>query len=200
MKLLSGAAVGLALSIAGVGREGAAAADGLRDAAAFASIRDPQARALALFAEAGKVIHSPRCLNCHPAGDRPTQTDAMVPHMPFVTRGKAGMGVAAMRCTNCHQTENFAPSDVPGDPLWHLAPREMAWQGLSLGAICRQIKDPARNGGKSLAQIVQHMTADHLVGWAWRPGGNRLPAPGTQARFGQLIASWVASGAACPTE
>ncbi|MDF0543645.1 hypothetical protein PX699_14940 [Sphingobium sp. H39-3-25] len=95
--------------------------------------------------------------------------------------------------------EKFLGLGVPGDPMWHLAPREMAWQGRSLGAICRQIKDPARNGGKSLAQIVDHMAKDHLVGWAWRPGGKRTPAPGTQARFGRLIASWVENGAACPS-
>jgi hypothetical protein len=204
MKLLSGAILCLAWAVAGAGVSGARERvrdhDGLRDAAAFSSIRDPQARAIALFAEAGKVIQSPRCLNCHPAGNRPTQTNAMVPHMPFVTRGADGMGTAAMRCANCHRAENFAPSAVPGDPLWHLAPIEMAWQGRSLGAICRQIKDPGRNGGKSLAQIVHHMAKDHLVGWAWRPGGKRTAAPGTQARFGRLIAQWVASGAACPTD
>ena len=35
------------------------------------------ARSIALFRKAGKVFQSPRCLNCHPAGDRPTQTDRM---------------------------------------------------------------------------------------------------------------------------
>ena len=43
---------------------------------------DANARSIALFREAGKVIQSPRCLNCHPVGDRPTQTDRLEPHRP----------------------------------------------------------------------------------------------------------------------
>jgi hypothetical protein len=201
MKLLAGAAaIFLAVLIArgdpGNG-EGVSAGD-LRDAAAFARIADRRERSLALFREAGKVILHPRCMNCHPAGDRPTQGERMTPHMPMVARGADGRGAPAMRCTNCHRAANFAPSRVPGDPDWHLAPIEMAWQGRSLGAICRQIKDPKRNGGKSLERIIHHMTHDHLVGWGWHPGGGRAPAPGTQARFGALVAAWVESGAVCP--
>jgi hypothetical protein len=74
----------------------------------------------------------------------------------------------------------------------------MAWQRRSLAEICEQVKDPARNGGHSLDQIVEHMTSDTLVGWAWTPGADREPAPGTQAAFGSLIKVWADSGAACP--
>ena len=48
----------------------------LRSASEFASIKNKKARSVALFQEAGKVIQHPRCVNCHPAGDRPLQTDA----------------------------------------------------------------------------------------------------------------------------
>ena len=74
----------------------------------------------------------------------------------------------------------------------------MAWQGKTLGQICEQVKDPRRNGGKTMAQIEEHMAHDTLVGWGWMPGGTREPAPGTQAQFGALISAWIASGAACP--
>jgi hypothetical protein len=74
----------------------------------------------------------------------------------------------------------------------------MAWQGKSLGEICAQIKDPKRNGGRSLAQIQRHMGTDDLVGWAWRPGEGRNAAPGTQSEFGALITAWIATGAYCP--
>ncbi len=47
---------------------------------------DTDARSAALFVEMGKVIQSPRCLNCHPRTDSPTQGDAMVVHNPPVTR------------------------------------------------------------------------------------------------------------------
>jgi hypothetical protein len=74
----------------------------------------------------------------------------------------------------------------------------MAWQRRSLPEICAQVKDPARNGGHSLAEIVEHMARDSLVGWAWSPGAGREPAPGTQATFGALIKAWADAGAACP--
>lgn len=170
----------------------------LRAPQSFDSIADKAARSRALFEEAGKVIASPRCQNCHPAGERPTQGDDMHPHLPRVVRGSDDRGATALRCTTCHQGANFAPAGMPGHPLWHLAPLSMAWQGKSLGQICAQIKDKKRNGGKTLAQIQEHMGHDTLVGWAWNPGDLRTPAPGTQAQFGELIGAWVASGAACP--
>ena len=171
----------------------------LRPVASFNSIADTQTRSVALFQEAGKVLTHPRCVNCHPRGDRPTQTDAMRPHQPIVVRGADGHGVPALQCSSCHHNANFDPARVPGDPQWHLAPREMAWQGLSVGEICRQIKDPARNGGKDLAAIVHHSAEDHLVGWGWNPGAGRTPAPGTQAEFGALMKAWADTGAYCPT-
>ena len=175
----------------------AGAAD-LRSPDSFAGIADKTERSRALFVEAGKVIQSPRCLNCHPVGERPSQGADMHPHSPLVVRGVDDKGAVGMRCTTCHQSANFEPSGVPGHPLWHVAPLSMAWQQRSLAQICAQIKDPRRNGGKSMAQLHEHMATDSLVGWAWQPGGSREPAPGTQAQFGQLIAAWIDSGAACP--
>jgi len=169
----------------------------LRSPGAFASIRDSAARSAALFVEAGKVFQHPRCLNCHPEGDRPSQ-GAGYPHQPPVQRGPDGLGVTAMRCSTCHQTTNFDPGHVPGNPKWRLAPASMAWQGRSLADICAQVKDPARNGGHSLAEIVEHVARDPLVGWAWNPDADREPAPGTQAMFGALVKAWAASGAVCP--
>ncbi len=88
-------------------------------------------------------------------------------------RGKDGHGLASMRCNICHKDLNFDPGGVPGDPAWHLAPLEMGWEGKSAGEICAQIKDPARNGGRSLDEIVTHIGTDHLVAWAWAPGAGR---------------------------
>jgi hypothetical protein len=170
----------------------------LKSVQSFASIPDEKQRSLALFEEAGKVITHARCMNCHPAGNRPAQGDDRHPHMPLVVRGVDNFGAIGMRCTTCHGPENFDPAGVPGHPEWHLAPIEMAWVGKSLGEICVQIKDPARNGGKSLDDLVHHMGEDSLVGWGWHPGGNRQPAPGTQKEFGALIKAWIDTGAACP--
>ncbi|MGN6750633.1 MAG: Isoquinoline 1-oxidoreductase subunit [Xanthobacteraceae bacterium] len=164
----------------------------------FAAIGDSAARAAALFTEAAKVFTHPRCMNCHPAGDRPRQGDLRRLHQPPVARGEDGFGLPAMRCPICHQAANFDPGRVPGDPAWHLAPHEMAWEGKTLAQICEQIKDPARNGGRSLDDIVHHVGDDHLVGWAWAPGADRQPAPGTQAQAGALLDAWVKAGAVCP--
>ena len=94
--------------------------------------------------------------------------------------------------------KNFDPGRVPGHAAWHLAPREMAWQGKTISQICVQIKDPARNGNRSLHDLIEHIGTDTLVGWAWAPGFGRTPAPGTQMEAGALVKAWVDSGAACP--
>jgi hypothetical protein len=166
----------------------------------FAAIGDTTARSAALFTEAGKVLSNARCVNCHPAGDRPRLGEGELNrlHQPPVVRGEDGFGASAMRCPICHQQANFDPGRVPGDPIWHLAPRAMAWEGKTLAQICAQIKDPERNGGRSLEEIVHHVGTDHLVGWAWSPGFGRQPAPGTQQEAGELLAAWVKTGAACP--
>jgi hypothetical protein len=165
----------------------------------FTGISDTAARSAALFTEAGKVLTSPRCVNCHPRGDRPLQTETGRLHQPPVERGADGFGAVSARCSTCHQGANFDPAGMPGHAHWHLAPREMAWQGKTIGEICVQVKDPARNGGRTLAQIHDHMTNDSLVGWAWAPGYGRAPAPGTQKELGALLDAWIKTGAACPT-
>ncbi|MBO9560654.1 MAG: Isoquinoline 1-oxidoreductase subunit [Caulobacter sp.] len=175
----------------------------LKSAADFASIKDPGARSLALFAEMGKVIESPRCMNCHPVQRAPTQGDDRHPHNPPMVAGQSGHGPVGLPCSSCHGPANVQTwgqdiKSIPGDPKWALAPVEMAWQGKSLGEICAQIKSPAKNGGRSLAELHHHMAEDHLVGWGWNPGEGRKPAPGTQAQFGELVQAWIDTGAKCP--
>jgi hypothetical protein len=200
MRLLRLAVLGTALWF---GTLAASAAETLKAPSDFASIADQTERSKALFTEAGKVIESPRCMNCHPVGDSPTQGDDLHPHLPHVVRGPDNHGATGLACQTCHQATNFASSGVPGHPHWSVAPIEMAWQGRTLGQICEQIKDPKRNGGRSLAKIHEHMADDSLVGWAWHPGIDshgqpRTPAPGTQQQFGALIDAWIKTGAACP--
>jgi hypothetical protein len=164
----------------------------------FAGIADAKARSLALFAEIGKVLASPRCMNCHSANDRPRQGDSGRLHQPPVFRGPDGMGLPAMRCPICHLASNFDPAHMPGKKPWLMAPREMVWEGKSLSQICVQMRDPELNGGKSLADLVHHIGDDKLVGWGWNPGIGRTPAPGTQEQAKALVQAWVDTGAACP--
>ncbi|WP_298432614.1 Isoquinoline 1-oxidoreductase subunit [uncultured Jannaschia sp.] len=169
----------------------------------FAGIEGDEARAAALFGEMAKVITHPRCMNCHPVGASPLQGDLMEPHQPPVVRGVADIGAVGMECTTCHGSENLTyvsgEGSIPGHEPWHIAPASMGWTGLSVAEICVQLKDPARNGDRTLAEIHEHNAEDGLVGWAWEPGDGRTPAPGTQELFGQLTQAWIDAGAHCPT-
>jgi hypothetical protein len=170
----------------------------LRPVSGFTDIADARMRAIALFEEAGKVFRSPRCLNCHPAGEQPSQGDRMRRHQPLVVRGADGHGAPGLLCSSCHGGENFHPAGVPGNTHWGLAPASMALQGRSLGQICEQIKDPARNGSRDLAALLEHVVTDSLIVWAWSPGPGRTPPPGTNAGFVALLQAWIDAGAHCP--
>jgi hypothetical protein len=178
----------------------------LRSPSAFAGMTDTPARSRALFTEAAKVIMHPRCVNCHPASDRPTQGNDMHAHSPSAARGVDGAGVPGNTCGACHTERNVdilqgqqtSFRSIPGHPRWHLAPIEMAWEGKSTGEICRQMKDPRRNGGRGLELLHEHLAQDDLVAWGWHPGSGRDPVPGTQELLGELIRAWIDSGAECP--
>lgn len=171
----------------------------LRPPSAFAAIADRDTRAAALFTEATRVMLHPRCADCHPDGDSPLQ-DRFALHDPPVTRGEDDRGVPGLSCTSCHQDHNLELARVPGAPEWHLAPRSMAWVGRTPAQLCAQVKDRARNGGKDLHALHEHMAHDALVGWGWNPGHGRQPAPGSQAGLAALIGAWIEAGAACPNE
>ena len=88
----------------------------------------------------------------------------------------------------------------PGAPNWHLPAPDMPmiWEGLTDGQICAQLKDPQQNRHRSIQQIVQHMTSDKLVMWAWDPGDGRLPVPMSHDEFSGKVKQWADNGAACP--
>jgi hypothetical protein len=168
--------------------------------AQFDAITDRTLRSQAIFAEASRVLTHARCVNCHPPDDAPRQGEAHAAHDPPVLRGDADRGIPALGCTTCHQDRNAELARIPGAPDWHLAPRSMVWLGRSPAQICAQLKDPARNGSRTLAQVHDHVAHDGLVAWGWRPGADRAAAPGTQAQLAALVQAWIDTGAACPVE
>ena len=174
--------------------------DILATPADFADIGPDATRSAALFREIGKVILHPRCANCHPPDDVPRQGIDQIPHDPPVQRGADDRGLPALRCEGCHGERNLDHARVPGAPGWHLAPRQMAWLGRSLPEICAQLGDPDRNGGRSPTEIAHHLEHDALVAWAWAPGADRRPAPGSASALGALFRAWIDTGAVCPTE
>ena len=153
------------------------------------------------FLEIHKVFTSPRCQNCHPAGDAPLQGDDSHVHLQDVKRGKDGHGVSAMRCETCHQTTNLAGDHMPpGNPKWGLPSPEhkMVFVGRTPAELCRQLKDPKQTGGRSLQQLLEHVANDELVGWGWNPGDGRAMPPLTRSETLAEMKIWIDGGAACP--
>ena len=169
-----------------------------RDASSAAPTR--RDRGLSAFGTIATVVTSPRCLNCHQA-ERPLQGDDRHAHIPRVERGPDNLGAVGMRCTACHSLHaNTETSGVPGAPAWSLAPLSMLWQGLTPAALCRALKDPARNGKRDGAALITHMASDKLVGWGWNPGQGRTPVGVPRAELVKAMKTWVAAGMPCPDE
>jgi mono/diheme cytochrome c family protein len=153
------------------------------------------------FTTVARVLQSPRCMNCHPVGDRPLQGDASRPHKMFISRKSVEAGLA---CSACHQERNSETLGIvggpPGAPHWGLPPAEtpMVFQGKTVHALCEQLKDPAQTNGKDLPALLHHVAEDKLVLWGWSPGGKRKPPPVPHDQFVTAFRTWVASGGACP--
>lgn len=150
-----------------------------------------------------QVLSHRRCINCHPAGDQPRQGEDSRLHRFGVQRGSEGHGTVALACHACHQSANNDDSGVPGAPHWHLAPRSMAWEGLSRTEIARSMLDPARNGGRTPAEVEQHLTQDPLVLWAFEPGvdheGTPREAPPVPVdTYIAAVKAWFAAGSPIP--
>jgi len=171
----------LRLAHAGTGKNGAASAEA--------------------FAKASRVLLHPRCLNCHPAGDRPLVGDRSAPHLMNVVRGPEGLGKNGLWCSTCHPEKN-APGErtPPGAPEWQLPPAEMpmVFEKKTPRQLCEQLKDPVRNGHRSLAELLEHVREAPLVLWGWHPGEGRTPVPVPHEVFVKLMTEWAEKGGACP--
>jgi hypothetical protein len=151
-----------------------------------------------LFGPVADVLEHPRCMNCHPRSGRPLQTDTRRIHQQNVMRGMFDRGNVGLACASCHTTKNNTASGVPGAPNWHLPPVSMGWQGLSRAELCRALSDPAKNGNRSLADLVHHMSTDPLVLWGWKPGEGLEAVPVPHDEFVKQLEAWVAAGGPCP--
>jgi hypothetical protein len=201
---IAGAAAIVVAAFAGAGAAGPGAGAPARPGAAGAPARQTPASREAsarAFGDVARVLQSPRCRNCHPRGSAPLQGDAGRPHRMNITRLSAESGLP---CSTCHQERNAEalgiPGGPPGAPHWQLPPAAtpMVFEGMAVPDLCRQLKDPARNGGRSLAQLLEHVSADPLVLWGWKPGGKRTVPPLSHGAFVAAFRTWVAGGGACP--
>jgi hypothetical protein len=163
------------------------------------SARDSIASASA-FMQVYKVLMSPRCMNCHPAGDVPLNGDDNHLHPQGVKRGVDGKGLYALKCSNCHQTENTPGLNMPpGAQDWHLpaADMKLVFQGKTAHELALQLKDTKQNGGKSPHELIEHMKTD-LVKWGWKPGEGRTTPPISYTEFFNQFKLWIDKGAVVP--
>ena len=65
------------------------------------------------------------------------------------------------------------------------------------GELFRQLRDPAQNGNRTPAEIVEHLRTP-LVLWGWNPGEGRKPIPMPYEEFLGYMTEWVQKGAVCP--
>jgi hypothetical protein len=162
-----------------------------------------EAASRAAFMRTYPVFMHARCMNCHPAGDAPLQGDASTVHFQNVQRGPDGKGKFAMKCAACHQDENTPGLHMPpGNPNWHLPPSDMpmVFERRTPRQLARQFKDPKQNGGKTLAQILEHVEKDGLVKGGWNPGDGRALPPLSHEEFARAFREWVETGAVDPED
>lgn len=158
------------------------------------------------------VATHPRCLNCHVGADNiplwgtPALPDR--PHGMAVLAGDSRIGAEGLSCKSCHTTStrpNLIRNAAPHAGMdWQLAPVDFQWTDRTSTEICQQMRDPARNGGRDAAGLVEHILHDaDLLGfitWSFDPGPGREPAPGTLQGHLEDMAIWTAAGMPCPAE
>ena len=141
-------------------------------------------------------------MNCHPAGDSPLQGEDSHPHLQNVKRGPDGKGLYALKCGNCHQNQNLSGEGMPpGHPEWRLPPANMrmVFQGKTPAELARQLKDPKQNGGKTLEEILKHVSEDSLVRESgWRPPDGKSKPALSHEEFAAKMREWIEKGAAVP--
>lgn len=154
------------------------------------------------FLQVYKVLKSPRCMNCHPAGDIPLQGDDSHLHLMSPKRGKDGHGLYAMKCANCHQPANTPGAHTPpGNPKWGLPPSDMkmVFQGRTARQLALQIRDYNQNGHKNKQQLLEH-ARDTLVKAGWNMGEGRPAPPLTYAAFLKAWDEWINKGLYAPSK
>jgi hypothetical protein len=159
---------------------------------------------LVAFETVRSVLQSPRCQNCHTAGDTPLQGDDSHPHTMNVQRGPDGYGRVGEECQTCHRTSNLPDSYGANLPpgvstAWHMPSPEtkLPFVGVAPKDLCALLKDPAKNGGDNLAAIRASLE-EPLMKWGWSPGAGRAPIAIPRDQFLAAWDAWAGAGAPCP--
>lgn len=155
-----------------------------------------------------EVVSHPRCANCHvgksdrPMWSGPSYGDRPRVHGMNIRAGASRIGAETLLCSTCHidrADDNAIPHAAPKVAAsWRLAPIEADWFGRSSVEICRQLRDPGRNGGRDHLDLAAHLDHDLILHWAWTPGSGRAPAPFTLQDHVNDILEWGVAGFPCP--
>jgi mono/diheme cytochrome c family protein len=166
----------------------------------YDAIKKDSVESVKAFMKVYKVLMSPRCMNCHPAGDAPLQGDDSHVHTMNVVRGPDGTGMYAEKCSNCHQPTNVPGLHTPpGNPKWQLPPAnmKMVFQGRTPRQLALQIMNFNMNGHKNKEELIAH-ARDTLVKAAWNMGEGRMAPPMSYTAFVAAWDSWVNKGGYAP--
>lgn len=148
----------------------------------------------------------PRCTNCHVGPQEVPMWNGLgygadIPHGMGVQADESRIGAESTPCRTCHITSS-APNITPHAPpriedAWRLPPVELAWLGTDSAGLCRQLRDPERNDGNDIADMIEHLRSSPFVAWGFAPGGGRDPAPGSVAQLARDFEIWGAAGTPC---
>lgn len=156
-----------------------------------------------------EVTSHPRCSNCHvgpserPMWSGPAYRKAK-PHGMNVKAGESRIGAETIQCSTCHayrEGSNDIPHAAPQVAMnWQLAPVEADWFGKSSEEICTQLRDPTRNGGRTMIELAEHLDHDLILHWAWSPGGGRESAPYSLREHIDDLLVWGVAGFPCTSD
>jgi len=156
-----------------------------------------------------EVTSHPRCSNCHVGADNRPMWSGLTygkvrPHGMNINAGDSRIGAETIQCSTCHayrESVNDIPHAAPQVAMnWQLAPVEAEWFGKSSDEICNQLRDPDRNGGRTMVELAEHLNHDLILHWAWNPGGGREAAPYSLQEHIDDLLVWGVAGFPCATD
>lgn len=165
---------------------------------------------LAAFERIYEVASHPRCSNCHVGADNiPMWSGPSYgrtrPHGMNVSAGASRIGAETLPCSACHAYNDQGGNDIAHAApqvamTWMLPPPEAAWFDQTATYVCKQLRDPDRNGGRDMLALAEHLGHDLILHWAWNPGGGREPAPYSLQEHIDDLLLWGVAGMPCPED
>lgn len=152
------------------------------------------------------VASHPRCTNCHVgAQDAPMweglSYGAGARHGMNIQAGESRIGAESIPCRACHVTSDRANTRAHAAPhileAWRLPPVELDWLDETSADLCGALRDPDRNDGFEIADLVAHVQSSPFVAWGFTPGAGRSAPAGNVESLAQDIAAWGEAGAPC---